>query len=91
MKAIVIEDEKKTAEYLRKGLSEHGFVVDVAENGEDGLHLASTGDYALIILDVMMPHKDGWSVMRELKKIGEPDPCTLSHRQGCPRRQGKRS
>jgi two-component system copper resistance phosphate regulon response regulator CusR len=70
MKVLVVEDEKKTAEYLRKGLSEHGFVVDVAENGEDGLHLAMTGDYVLIVLDVMMPARDGWSVMKELRKSG---------------------
>jgi two-component system, OmpR family, copper resistance phosphate regulon response regulator CusR len=74
MKVLVVEDEKKTSEYLRKGLSEHGFVVDVAENGEDGLHLAMTGDYALIVLDVMMPAKDGWSVMKELRKSGRQTP-----------------
>lgn len=74
MRVLVVEDEKKTVEYLRKGLSEHGFVVDVAENGEDGLHLASTGDYALIILDVMMPDKDGWSVVRDLRRSGIQTP-----------------
>jgi two-component system, OmpR family, copper resistance phosphate regulon response regulator CusR len=74
VKALVVEDEKKTAEYIRKGLSEHGFVVDVADNGEDGLHLAVTGDYAIVVLDIMMPGKDGWSVVRELRKTGKQTP-----------------
>lgn len=74
MRILVIEDEKKSAEYLRKGLSEHGFVVDVAENGEDGLHFAMTADYALIVLDVMLPDKDGWSVMNDFRKTGKQTP-----------------
>ncbi len=74
MRVLVVEDEKKTAEYVRRGLTEHGFVVDVAENGEEGLHLATTGDYALIVLDVMMPERDGWSVVRELRKTGKQTP-----------------
>ncbi len=74
MRLLVVEDEKKTAEYLRKGLSEHGFIVDVAGNGEEGLHLASTGDYALVILDVMMPDRDGWSVIADLRRSGKETP-----------------
>ncbi len=50
MRMLIVEDEPKTAAYLRKGLSEHGFVVDVADQGEDGLHLAWTGQYNLVIL-----------------------------------------
>jgi two-component system copper resistance phosphate regulon response regulator CusR len=67
MKALIVEDEAKTGDYLRKGLSENGFVVDLAVNGEDGLHLALTGEYDIIVLDVMLPKKDGWSVLRELR------------------------
>ena len=74
MRVLVVEDEKKTAEYVKKGLTEHGFVVDVAENGEEGLYLATTGEYAIIVLDVMMPDKDGWTVMRELRKSGKQTP-----------------
>ena len=74
MRALIVEDEKKTAQYLKKGLSEHGFVVDVAENGEDGLHLATTGDYSFIILDVMLPDKDGWLVMSEIRQSGRQTP-----------------
>ena len=71
MKALIVEDEIKTGDYLRKGLSENGFVVDLATNGEDGLHLALTGEYDIIVLDVMMPGRDGWSVLQELRRSEE--------------------
>ena len=59
MRLLVIEDEVKLAEYLRKGLTEEGYVVDVAHNGVDGLHLAMEGDYDLLVLDGMLPGIDG--------------------------------
>ena len=68
MKVLIVEDEAKTGDYLRKGLTENGFVVDLVSNGMDGLHLALTGDYAVIVLDVMLPGMDGWSMLRELRK-----------------------
>jgi two-component system copper resistance phosphate regulon response regulator CusR len=68
MRILVIEDETKTGEYLLNGLTEAGYVVDVATNGIDGLHLAQEMGYDLILLDVMMPQMDGWTVM---KKLGE--------------------
>ena len=68
MKILVVEDEAKTAAYLRQGLTEHGFTTDLAANGEDGLHLATIGGYDLIILDVMLPGMNGWSVMAELRR-----------------------
>ncbi len=74
MRILIVEDEKKTAAYLKKGLSESGFVVDVAEQGEDGLHLARTGDYDLILLDVMLPQQDGWSVLIEMRRSGKQTP-----------------
>lgn len=74
MRVLVIEDEKKTAAYLRRGLSENGFVVDVAEHGEDGLRLASSGEYDVIILDVMLPMRDGWSVLSEIRRGGRQTP-----------------
>lgn len=74
MRILVVEDEKKTADYLKKGLSEQGFIVDTAANGEDGLHLALTAEYLLIVLDVMLPDRDGWSVMRELRDSGRQTP-----------------
>lgn len=74
MRILIVEDEKKTAAYLHKGLSEQGFVVDISQDGEDGLLLATTLDYDLIILDVMVPLRDGWSVIRELKRRGQQTP-----------------
>ncbi len=77
MKLLVIEDDPKASLYLAKGLTEHGFVVDVAADGEDGLHLASTGPYALVILDVMLPRRDGWSVLAALRGSGCETPVLL--------------
>lgn len=74
MRLLVVEDEKKTAGYLQKGLTENGFVVDVAYDGEDGLHLALTGEYDLVILDAMLPGRDGWSVLSELRRKGSQTP-----------------
>ncbi len=74
MRVLIIEDERKTAQYLKKGLSEQGFNTDVAENGEDGLHLALTGEYTFIILDVMLPDRDGWSILAELRRTGKETP-----------------
>ena len=59
MKILIVEDEPKTGEYLRQGLSEAGFVADLAQNGSDGLHLALQGEYDLVILDVILPGLDG--------------------------------
>ncbi|RKT43087.1 heavy metal response regulator transcription factor [Thiocapsa rosea] len=63
MKILIVEDEPKTGDYLRQGLTEAGFVVDLARDGFDGLHLAAGGDYDLVILDVMLPGLDGWQVL----------------------------
>jgi two-component system, OmpR family, copper resistance phosphate regulon response regulator CusR len=70
MRILIVEDEWKTAAYLRKGLSENGFIVDVADQGEDGLHCTCTGNYDFIILDVMLPARDGWSVLTEMRRRG---------------------
>jgi two-component system copper resistance phosphate regulon response regulator CusR len=74
MKVLVVEDEKKTAAYLRKGLAEAGFEVDVAADGEEGLRAARAGAYDLILLDVMLPGRDGWSVIAELRRSGARTP-----------------
>ncbi|MES2832365.1 MAG: heavy metal response regulator transcription factor [Pseudomonadota bacterium] len=71
MKILVVEDEQKAGEYLRKGLTESGFVVDWAKTGTDGLHMAQAEAYDLIVLDVMLPGMDGWSVIRQLRKTRE--------------------
>src|SRR5271163_3223833 len=70
MKILVIEDEAKTAKFLKKGLGEAGFVVNVASDGLDGLHLALEFEFDLIILDVMLPGLVGWQVVARLREEG---------------------
>lgn len=77
MKVLIVEDEPKMAETLRKGLTQAGFVVDVTHEGEDGLHLARTGQYDLVVLDVMLPARDGWSVLTELRRAGKSTPILM--------------
>src|SRR5213594_3115140 len=67
MRILIVEDEPKTAAYANKGLTEHGFVVDIAANGVDGRHLALSSDYDLVVLDIMLPGVDGWTVLREIR------------------------
>lgn len=74
MKVLIIEDEEKTVAYLRKGLEESGFVVDVAGEGTGGLRLALARDYEVIILDVMLPQLDGWAIVQELRRAGKQTP-----------------
>jgi two-component system copper resistance phosphate regulon response regulator CusR len=74
VKILIVEDELKTGDYLRQGLTEAGFVVDLARDGLDGLHLAQTGDYDLIILDVMLPSLDGWGVLKTVRRAGHEMP-----------------
>jgi len=68
MRILVIEDEPKLGDYLKKGLEENGYVVDVARDGIEGKYLATEGDYALILLDVMLPGIDGFSVLQALRR-----------------------
>jgi two-component system copper resistance phosphate regulon response regulator CusR len=70
MKILVIEDEVKTARFLRKGLSEAGYVVEVAGDGVQGLYLALEVDFDLIVLDVMLPTLDGWQVLARVREAG---------------------
>lgn len=70
MKLLIVEDQTQAAETLKRGLSEHGFVADLAHDGEEGLHLALTGTYACLILDVMLPKKDGFVLLSELRAAG---------------------
>jgi len=74
VRILIVEDEQKTASYLRKGLTENGYVVDTAAEGQEGLHMAATGGYDLIILDVMLPERDGWSLISELRRSGKQTP-----------------
>ncbi|MCQ2028761.1 heavy metal response regulator transcription factor [Stutzerimonas zhaodongensis] len=68
MRILVVEDEIKTADYLRKGLSESGYLVEVALNGLDGQHLIQESEFDLIILDVMLPGIDGWQLLQIVRR-----------------------
>ena len=70
MKILIVEDEIKTGEYLSKGLTEAGFVVDHADNGLTGYHLAMTAEYDLVILDIMLPDVNGWDRSEE-RRVGK--------------------
>jgi two-component system, OmpR family, copper resistance phosphate regulon response regulator CusR len=74
MRILIIEDEKKTASFLRKGLSESGYVVDTSGDGNEGLLLALDINYDLIILDVMLPGRDGWAILMALRRAGKHMP-----------------
>src|SRR2546426_3164259 len=74
MRILVVEDERKTAAFLAKGLREAGFPVDLAREGETGLTLARPTRFDLLIVDVMLPNKDGWEVVAELRRAGVRTP-----------------
>lgn len=71
MRLLIVEDERKTGDYLRQGLSEAGFVVDHVTNGSDGLHLALSEPYDLIILDIMLPGLNGFEFLEAIRKVGQ--------------------
>ena len=77
MKILVVEDEVKTGQYLCKGLTEAGFVVDHADNGLNGYHLAMTADYDLIVLDIMLPDVNGWDIVHMLRAANKGMPILL--------------
>ncbi|MCX5696955.1 MAG: response regulator transcription factor [Candidatus Omnitrophica bacterium] len=68
MRILVVEDEKKVADFIRRGLKEEGYAVDVAYDGEEGYFLAGTNPYDLIVLDLMLPKQDGLSLCRSLRQ-----------------------
>ena len=70
MKILIVEDEAKTGDYLRQGLREAGYAVDLTRDGNDGLHHGLEGDYDLVLLDVMLPGMDGWQVLQQLRQAG---------------------
>ncbi|AIJ10122.1 MULTISPECIES: copper/silver response regulator transcription factor [Edwardsiella] len=77
MKILIVEDEVKTGKYLCKGLTEAGFVVDLADNGLTGYHLAMTASYDLIILDILLPDVNGWDIVRMLRNANQGLPILL--------------
>lgn len=77
MRILLVEDEKKASEYIKMGLSQSGYIVDTADNGQDGLYLAKEHDYDAIILDIMLPKLDGWSVLTQLREEDKSTPVLL--------------
>ncbi len=82
MRILVVEDEKKVASFIRRGLMEELYAVDVAFDGEKGLDLAFENDYDAIILDVMLPKKDGFTLLRELRGTGDNTPVLMLTARG---------
>lgn len=80
MRILVVEDEKKLADYLRKGLTENGYVVDLAYDGIDGRHLAVNGEYDLLVLDVMLPGVDGFGVLKAVRETKDTPVLMLTAR-----------
>ena len=74
MKLLIVEDQPKTGHYLRQGLSEAGFSTELVADGTTGQHLALTGDYALLILDVMLPGRSGWQILQAVRSAGLETP-----------------
>ena len=77
MKILLVEDEAKIADFARKGLEEAGFIVDHADNGDDEYDLATTGSYDAIVLDIMLPGRDGLSILRQLREKKNAVPVIL--------------
>ena len=77
MRLLVIEDEPKLADYLHKGLSENGYVVDVARDGIQGRLLACEGEYDLVLLDLMLPGVDGFGVLKAMRERGGQTPVLM--------------
>lgn len=80
MKILIVEDEPRAAQYLSQGLSEQGYVVEVALNGVDGLHCAVEGDHDLILLDVMLPGVDGFALLSALRTVKQTPVLMLTAR-----------
>jgi two-component system copper resistance phosphate regulon response regulator CusR len=82
MKVLIVEDERKTAEYLYQGLTEQGCTVEVAHDGIDGQHLALHYDFDVIVLDVMLPGLDGFEVLKSLRAVKQTPVIMLTARDG---------
>ena len=77
MRLLLIEDDRKIALFVKTGLREAGFAVDHADNGEDGLHLALTEPYDVAVIDLMLPHVDGLSIIRQMRDQGINTPVLI--------------
>ena len=86
MRILVVEDEKKVAGFIKKGLEEEGYAIDVAFDGREGLLMALDGVHDLIILDINLPKLDGLRVLQEFRKNQGNNPGSAPHRAGRHRR-----
>jgi DNA-binding response OmpR family regulator len=77
MRVLVVEDQKKIASFIGKGLEEQNMVVDVCHDGDEGYALATTQPYDAVVLDIMLPGRDGLSILKNLRKQGNPLPVIL--------------
>jgi len=77
VKILIVEDEPKTGDYLKQGLTEAGFVADLVRDGLDGVHAALTQDPDLVVLDILLPGLDGWQVLRQIRQAGRQMPVLM--------------
>lgn len=77
MRILIIEDEKKVASFIKRGLEQESYAVDMAEDGIEGQHMAEVNEYDAIILDIMLPQKNGLEVLKDLKTVGVKTPVLL--------------
>jgi len=77
MRILVVEDEKKLATYIKKGLEENHFAVDVSYDGEEGLFMLDTNEYDLVVLDILLPKKNGLEILQQVRKNGKDMPILL--------------
>ncbi len=82
MKILLVEDEQKIADFVEKGLKEHGFTVDVARDGNEGFYLATSHSYDVIVLDIMLPGKDGLSILKSLRQKNNTVPVIAATARG---------
>lgn len=82
MKVLLVEDEKKISDFVVKGLKEQGFVVELAQDGNDGYLHATTQSYDVVVLDIMLPGRDGLSILKSLRKAGNTVPVILVTARG---------
>ena len=77
MRILVVEDEKKVAGFIKKGLEEESYAIDVVYDGVEGEYMASTNDYDVIVLDIMLPKKNGFDVVKDLRTKNIKTPVLL--------------
>ena len=83
MRLLVVEDEMKVASFLKRGLEAENYAVDIATDGEDGLHLATSQEYDLILLDILLPKVNGLQVLERLRSRNIRTPSSCASAPSC--------